>query len=47
MRCFFRNYATRSASRDRSLGAVLAALVRMGFVASPDGGRTFIMRRAA
>jgi hypothetical protein len=29
------------------IGAVLAALVRMGFVASPDGGRTYIMRRAA
>ena len=29
------------------IGAVLAALVRMGFVASPDGGRTYVMRRAA
>jgi hypothetical protein len=29
------------------LNSVLASLVRMGFVASPDGGRTYIMRRAA
>jgi hypothetical protein len=29
------------------INAVLASLVRMGFVASPDGGRTYIMRRAA
>jgi len=29
------------------IGSVLASLVRMGFVASPDGGRTFVMRRAA
>jgi hypothetical protein len=29
------------------VGAVLAALARMGFVASSDGGRTFQLRRAA
>ena len=29
------------------LNAVLASLVRMGFVASPDGGRTYLLRRAA
>jgi SAM-dependent methyltransferase len=29
------------------VSAVLAALVRMGFVASADGGRTFALRRAA
>jgi hypothetical protein len=29
------------------LNPVLASLVRMGFVATPDGGRTYIMRRAA
>lgn len=29
------------------IGAVLASLARMGFIASPDGGRTFTMRRAA
>jgi hypothetical protein len=29
------------------VSSVLASLMRMGFVATPDGGRTFIMRRAA
>jgi hypothetical protein len=29
------------------LNSVLASLVRMGFVATPDGGRTYLMRRAA
>jgi hypothetical protein len=29
------------------LNAVLASLVRMGFVASADGGRTYLLRRAA
>lgn len=29
------------------VGAVLNALARMGFVASPDGGRTFQLRRVA
>ncbi len=30
-----------------AVAAVLAALTRFGFVASPDGGRTFALRRAA
>jgi hypothetical protein len=29
------------------LNSVLASLVRMGFVATPDGGRTYVMRRVA
>jgi len=31
----------------KKVSAVLAALVRVGFVDSPDGGRTFLLRRAA
>jgi plasmid stabilization system protein ParE len=30
-----------------AISAVLASLVRMGFVATPDGGRTYAMRRVA
>jgi len=29
------------------IGSVLASLVRMGFIATPDGGRTYVMRHAA
>jgi hypothetical protein len=34
-------------SNLRNINAVLAALTRFGFVASPDAGRTYTLRRAA
>lgn len=32
---------------EAKIAAVLGALARMGFVATPDGGRTFLLRAAA